>query len=150
MSTTVTDTTNTILPWGQAKKQDSETQTTTTSSGETSTSSTSTSSSGTTTTGGATATAGTNYSASVQLSPMPERLRELIVQQRNANSPEATSVRLFADEMAAERLKASEIRINDPADPHKTKQDILASASQAMVAQATHTQESVLALLKAE
>ena len=81
---------------------------------------------------------------------MPARLRDLIVEQRRLNSPASTLLGEFAEELAADRLKAAEAPVDDTADLLKTKQDILAEASKALVAQATHTQESVLALLKTD
>lgn len=78
---------------------------------------------------------------------MPERLRDLIVQQRSAGSQRATALGQLAQEMASDRLR-SETRTDFSEALLKTKQDIFAEASKALLAQATHTQDSVLALLK--
>ena len=79
---------------------------------------------------------------------MPERLRDLIVQQRSINSPGATVLRLFADRMAADRIVAEEVPIDETALVQRTRQQIMEQASQALVAQANQTRDSVRALLE--
>jgi hypothetical protein len=81
---------------------------------------------------------------------MPERLRDLIVQQRSMNSPSATVLRVFADEMAADRIVANDVRVEETAFVQKTKQQIIEDASKALVAQANQTRDSVRALLEVE
>ncbi len=81
---------------------------------------------------------------------MPERLRDLIVRQRSMNSPAATALQRFADQMASERIMAANVRIEDKALVERTKQQIIEQPSKALVAQANQTRESVLALLEVE
>ena len=79
---------------------------------------------------------------------MPDRLRDLIVQQRSMNSPAAAILRLFTDEMAADRIVAKEVRVDETALVQRTTQQMIEQASKALVAQANHTPESVRALLE--
>ena len=81
---------------------------------------------------------------------MPERLRDLIVQQRGANSPGATVLRMFADELAADRIVAKEVRAEDTVSVQRTRQQIIEQASKALLAQANQTRDSVRALLEVE
>lgn len=90
------------------------------------------------------------YSATAEVSRMPEKLRDLIVQQRNFNSPSAKVVRLFADEMAADRIVAKELPIEETALVQRTVQQMVEQASKALLAQANQTRESVQALLEVE
>jgi hypothetical protein len=79
---------------------------------------------------------------------MPQRLRDLIVQQRSMTSPAATALRTFADQMASDRIVAEEVRVEEKALVQVTKQQIIEQASKALVAQANQTRDSVRALLE--
>ena len=81
---------------------------------------------------------------------MPQRLRDLIVEQRNALAAPDTALSNFAEQMASDRLAAAEAAAQLVADPERTKQAIIAQASEAMLAQATHTRASAVALLQAD
>lgn len=103
------------------------------------------------TSGRATAAVSTaTYSETAEVSRMPERLRELIVQQRINNSPAATVLRMFAGEMAADRIVAKELPVEETALVQRTIQQLIEQPSRALVAQANHTRESVQALLELE
>ena len=175
MSDLVSSISGTTGVWGQPTQQDPETQTTTSetsesttsSSSDTSTTSTqpttsetsssttssSTTSSSTTSTaapsGSATASnsAPTN-SMTAEVSRMPQRLRDLIVQQRTLNSPAATALRTFADQMESDRVAANDLKVEKSDLVQKTKQQIVEQASKALVAQANQTRDSVRALLE--
>ena len=79
---------------------------------------------------------------------MPERLRDLIIQQRKTNSPAASALRNFADRIASERIAANDLRAETTASVEKTRQQIVEQASKALVAQANQTRDSVRALLE--
>ena len=155
--------------WGQPKKQQPESQAGTSGSQQSLTSSSSAPSGNTDTTstqpstkqsspppaGAAPARAtaansAATYSATAEVSRMPEKLRDLIVQQRNFNSPSAKVVRLFADEMAADRIVAKELPIEETALVQRTVEQMVEEASKALLAQTNQTRESVQALLEVE
>lgn len=79
---------------------------------------------------------------------MPQRLRDLIVQQRSMSSPGATALRTFANQMEFDRIAAQAVRVEDKALVQRTKQQIVEEASKALVAQANQTRDSVRALLE--
>lgn len=133
--------------WGQPAQQDPESETTTSESTTTETTS-STSSTGTTSGSATTANSTPTYSVTAEVSPMPQRLRDLIVQQRSMNSPAATTLRTFANQMASDRIAAEEVRVEEKALVERTKQQIIEQASIALVAQANQTRDSVRALLE--
>ncbi len=81
---------------------------------------------------------------------MPDRLRDLIVQQRSISSPAAAVLRMFADDMAADRIVAKDLPIEETALVQRTIQQMIERPSKAMVAQANQTRESVQALLEIE
>jgi hypothetical protein len=81
---------------------------------------------------------------------MPERLRELIVKQRNINSPAAHVLRMFTDEMSADRIVAKELPVEESGLVQRTVQQMVEQASKALLAQANQTRESVQALLEVE
>ena len=170
MSDLVSSISGTTGVWGQPTQQDPETQTTTSetsesttsSSSDTSTTSTqpttsetssSTTSSSTTSTAAPSGTATTSNSAptnsmTAEISLMPQRLRDLIVQQRTMNSPAATALRTFADQMESDRIAANDPKVEKTALVQATKQQIVEQASKALVAQANQTRDSVRALLE--
>ena len=90
------------------------------------------------------------YSAPVaanDVSPMPDRLRDLIVQQSSEGQPMSTSLHSLVL-----RTPASESGMENPLAfdlVQRTRAQIIAQASQSMVAQANHTGDSVRALLGA-
>ena len=78
---------------------------------------------------------------------MPDRLRDLIVKQRSS-TVEKTSLALFAERLSGVQFAATGLASDPEAEVQKTRAQILANASQAMLAQATQTRSSVLALLQ--
>ena len=81
---------------------------------------------------------------------MPERLRDLIVKQRSINSPAADVSRMFTDEMAANRIVAKELPVEETGLVQRTVQQMVEQASKALLAQANQTRDSVQALLEVE
>lgn len=159
---------STTSVWGQPQQQDPESQTTTTETQESTTSSSSGTSSDTSTTSPQPTTSETSSSTTstaapsgssttsnstptrsmaAEISRMPERLRDLIIQQRKMNSPAATALRNFADQIAFDRVAANDVKVAKTALVEKTKQQIVEQASKALVAQANQTRDSVRALL---
>ena len=85
--------------------------------------------------------------AANDVSPMPDRLRDLIVQQARQDLPMSTSLHTLvlrspASEPATENPTAFDLI-------QRTRAQIIAQASQSIVAQANHTGDSVRALLGA-
>lgn len=155
--------------WGQPQPQDPQSQTTTTESQESTTSSSSGTSSDTSTTSTqpsasetssstastaapsgspTTSSSAPTRSVAAEISRMPERLRDLIIQQRKMNSPAATALRNFADQIAFVRVAANDVKVEGTALVERTKQQIVEQASKALVAQANQTRDSVRALLE--
>jgi hypothetical protein len=85
--------------------------------------------------------------AANDVSPMPDRLRDLIVQQASQDQPMTTSLHTLVM-----RAPASESGMENPLAfdlIQRTRAQIIAQASQSIVAQANHTGDSVRALLGA-
>jgi hypothetical protein len=100
-------------------------------------------------TGGSTTPAAKSYSsapAATQVTAMPDRLRELIVEYRNQDAVRLTSLHEVAPQLAAAREPAGAAPLAAEV-VQWTKAAIIADATTALRAQATQTQQSARAFL---
>lgn len=132
-----------VIPWGQLKK---ETSTVTEPSPTPEPSPTQTAEPTSPAPAPATATTATasSYTPEVQVQPMPERLRDLIVELRRAGGDETSLERVARDLALARSGMGVEVRQEEAA---LTAREIIASASTSLVAQANHNRDSARAIL---